>query len=86
MLKPIRNRGREIVTTSVSIEILHTFESLGEEAPFLPVQSFFPPPSLILEVKKNSGMVSLLRGSCNLAHNSGILGLWLPFASSFLEI
>ena len=86
MLKPIRNRGREIVTTSVSIEILHTFESLGEEVPFLPVQSFFPPPSLILEVKKNSGMVSLLRGSCNLAHNSGILGLWLPFASSFLEI
>ena len=32
MLKQIQNRGREIGATLVSIETLHTFESLGETA------------------------------------------------------
>ena len=32
MINPIRNRDSKIGTTSVSIEILHIFESLGEEA------------------------------------------------------
>ena len=156
MLKSIRNRGREISTTSVSIEILRTFERLGEEALknkrlldpvcrdnpspwrarlkeinllfrngytqqrslgssnlllveilkisseisklclqivlvcftlelslsflasplFSLVQSFLAPPSLILEADNNSGMVSLLRGSYNLLHNLGSLGLF----------
>lgn len=47
----------------------------------LPVQSFF----LLLHWnwrKKNSGMVSLLRGSCKLPNNSGLLVLWLLFANS----
>ena len=42
----------------------------------------FPPPSLKLEVEKNSGMVSLLRGSLKLPNNSGLLALWLLFDNS----
>ena len=36
----------------------------------------------INKIKAEDLMVSVLRGSCNLPYNPGLLGLWLRFANS----